>query len=1077
MKTIENCVAFFASALGPTFDQMPVWIGWLLYLTLVASVVALLACAFQKLVGRRVSARLIYVIWILVCLRFVLFATPESPTSFLNLIQRTAEPVQTEQAEFVSAATGSFGELEIESESLLIDDTPLESFTESFEESFAPTAVEPSINYAKYFWFAIASVWTLVVAFLLLRLIVQAIGLAKLIRNSESATSSKFIAVQQSLKTMKHFQSRLLTRVRVSDEVDVPATVGLFWPMVLLPRWCATELSTKQLEVVLVHELVHVQRRDVLIQFISHLVMILHWFNPIARYVRNRIEEFREITCDQQVIKTCGLEGIAGTRLYAEAILLFVDRDANSTKSINQPEWIPGFVGGNKNFIRERILMMDQKKSCWAKAIGLVGMVLLVAVGFTSAQTRENKSLEVVVPKETLGTTVPLPQISFTTKSSVVHVPDGGSILLGNKVFRPDGTVWAGGKMVGGKRGRHKDKDGKWAQPQKPLSDDEVWKALEESNLEPRILEPRYRKPRFLTLDEIAKGIGVVFEYEVQHSKRETSQDLDLGLPLLPKPNTNRKVLLKRSPKPVTSTPRSMNFEGGYGKNSSFVSELAWDQAANYEFEVFQGKNAAMKKLLNQVIHPDSMIKAHAGRVPRVGVMGLDPSSWGNGTADADQRLTNLLNDPENGFRKVSATNTDKMSSTESVRVLSQEEFSFTGKQFQHGIETEFSQNYSVGTSIEFTPILKGTELSSAVKIENNSLDSIFREKIMRHATFSGDWKERPHLRNTEILQAVTVPNGSRFVLWATGVPQDSSAKKIAEDDALIVLVRPKLIRRKIPPRVNVQTKPIPAFVEGKLKLPAVSAANDSDSNVVAASHSEETLTPEEIAKRVTATGVGYDVKVFKVVTKELNKLLKLKKATPVSGQFMSNLDSDSLVAAGHTGRTLQLGKPDSERCIEFFKQLGELAKESKVVVLSSTSVLTEKRKPSAIRIVRRFPCEKGRVENGILIKEGFEDIQIGVEVELVSGFGKTSGELLTVLCAKYSDVRSLDGKPANAVYVSTDSKGSYTKRPGMIGTEMNTTIRTKPGNTVAQIGVPCSRPDEKQQWKTLILLTPRIVY
>ncbi|MFK7768680.1 MAG: M56 family metallopeptidase [Mariniblastus sp.] len=1069
MNSLSNSIAFFDSAFSSTLEQMPDWIGWLVYLSLVATVVAMLAIVFQKLAGRRMSARLIYVVWILVCFRFVLVATPESPTSFLNLIQGSTDSVQTQPIEFEPKAIQpvdrfqTFDRFEFESD---LSESPLESFIQSAEEPIALVPAKPGFNYVNFFWIAIATAWVLVVTFLLLRLIAQAIGIAKLIRNSEPATmnevfANKLLGVQKLRKPNQHLKPRLLNRIRISDDVDVPATVGLFRPIVLLPRWCAAELTTKQIEMVLVHEFVHVQRYDVLIQFVSHLAMTLHCFNPMARYVRNRIEEFREITCDQRVIKTCDLENGAGTRLYAETILLFVDRASNLSKLNNHPEWIPGFVGGNKNFIRERILMMDQKKSGLAKVIGLIGTVFLVLVGFTSAQTQENKSPITdggVEPLTQAGVTVDLPLLPSQQmkERGIVSVPDGG-IRSGARIPRDIRRL----------RGLNDEvKILPWAS-----SDKEARKTIDEANRNPMLLgslrnsDETHRFPH-ITKTTKSNTVSVPNAGFVSHSRANWP---------------NRKVILKRSPKPVKFIPKKIIVDGGYEKSRSIVSQLSWEQAATYEFEVFQGKNSAMKKLLDQVIHPDSMKRVPLGKIPRAGMVGLDQNSWGLGTADADQKLSTLLADPKNGFRKVSASNANGMSSTESVRILSQETFPFAGKQFKEGVETEFRDNYSVGTSIEFTPILKGTKLSSAVKIENNSLCSILREQSLRTNRFNGEWKEHPYLHNLEITQAVTVPAGSRFVVWATGADQDSSAKKMAQDDALIVLVKPKMFRREVPQVLVPQEKSIPTFVEEKPESPTDSAAGAAGPKVVAVSHSAEALTPKEIARRLEAKAVDYDVQLFKVRTKELEFLFEANtqpissKPITAGGQALNSIDVGRM---DFDRRALRLGQPGSERQIEFNKQLTELIKKSKAVLESkpNSSALSEKDKTSAIRIGRSFPCEKGRVENGILIKEGYENIQLGHEAEFTYRIHPKTGELITVLNSKFTDVSYKNGAPEYVVCIPMDTKGTYVKRPGIMETELNTTLRMKPSATVAYMGITF-RSDDEKQWTTLLLITPRIVH
>ena len=1037
MNFVSNVATFFDSTLDSLFGQMPFWIGWLVYLSLIASVVAVLACVFQKLAGRRISARLIYVIWILVCLRFVLVATPESPTSFLNLIQQPASPVETSPIEIESDATQTVVQLQtsnIEFETEL-PGTPLENFVHSTEEPVSSVSIEPTFYYVKYFWISIATVWILVVSFLLLKLLAQAIGIAKLIRNSQPAAANEIFANKILRTHSPHdpnpfLKPRLLKKVRISDDLDVPATVGLFRPIVLLPRWCAAELSTKQLEVVLVHEFVHIQRYDVLIQLVSHLVMTFHWFNPVARYVRNRIEEFREITCDQRVIQTCGLASSGGTRLYAETILLFVDRASNLNRSTKHPEWIPGFVGGNKNFIRERILMMDQKKSGLAKVVGLAGMVLLVLVGFTSAQTPEKKSPAPDSGNESLnstGVTIQLPHFPSTQKHRVVSVSDGGTVLICGRAHRAD------------------------------LIDSSVDLDL-----------PLIAKPTKSTTVSVPDG-GLV-----RHSRAHLQ---------------NRRVVVNSSPNPVKFTPSKITIDGRYG-NGKLIASLNHDQAAVYELEVYQGKKPAMNKLIDQIIHPDSVVRAARvyGEIPRVGVLGLDSSSWGLGTDDADQKLATLLADPKNGFRKVAKTTTNEMSSAESVQIISEEYKKFVGKQFKRGTESPFSYNFQVGTSVHVTPVLKGTKLCSVVKIENDSVSSILRKQFLsgRLENINGEWKEHPHFRNTKILQAVTVPAASRYMVWATGPGQDSSAKKLAEDDALIVLVKPKLIPRKIPQKIASQEKSIPTFVEGKLKLPSDPAIAVAGSKVVAASHSAEALTPAELAKRLEAKAVAFDVQLYQVATKELNWLFEANTtrtsnvaststAQPISGlagQALSTIGAERQSEIGYGGQVIQLGKHDSKKRIEFTKQLAQLAKKSKAILLSNPkNALAEKDKPSVIRVGQSFPYEKGRIENGILIKEGVENIQLGHEVQLAYRIHPKTGKLVTSLISKLTDV-----SPDGDILLSIDSKGNYVKRPGILETEFNTTLLIKPGNTVAQMAGTVDRKRQGEYWTTLLLITPRII-
>ncbi|MFH2002884.1 MAG: M56 family metallopeptidase [Planctomycetota bacterium] len=82
----------------------------------------------------------------------------------------------------------------------------------------------------------------------------------------------------------------------------VPLTCGLFRPCILLP-WDAGTWTLEKNRIILHHELVHIRRRDCLVQALARLASALHWFNPLAwRAMKGLILE-GEAACDSQVIR------------------------------------------------------------------------------------------------------------------------------------------------------------------------------------------------------------------------------------------------------------------------------------------------------------------------------------------------------------------------------------------------------------------------------------------------------------------------------------------------------------------------------------------------------------------------------------------------------------------------------------------------------------------------------------------------------------------------------------------------------------------------------------------------------
>lgn len=100
-----------------------------------------------------------------------------------------------------------------------------------------------------------------------------------------------------------------------STEVASPLTWGIFRPLIIVPEH-ALGWSERDLRMVLLHELAHVRRHDVVWFMAATVVTAMYWVNPLAWIARKRLIIEAEKTCDDYVIG-CGTDGIA----YAQHLL------------------------------------------------------------------------------------------------------------------------------------------------------------------------------------------------------------------------------------------------------------------------------------------------------------------------------------------------------------------------------------------------------------------------------------------------------------------------------------------------------------------------------------------------------------------------------------------------------------------------------------------------------------------------------------------------------------------------------------------------------------------------------------
>jgi len=102
----------------------------------------------------------------------------------------------------------------------------------------------------------------------------------------------------------------------LTDSSIEPGVFGIFRPVLLLPAGIAGWLSPAQLQAVVVHELVHVRRRDNLWAALHAIVQAIFWFNPLVWWMGGRLVAEREQACDEAVLaQGADAEGYAASIL------------------------------------------------------------------------------------------------------------------------------------------------------------------------------------------------------------------------------------------------------------------------------------------------------------------------------------------------------------------------------------------------------------------------------------------------------------------------------------------------------------------------------------------------------------------------------------------------------------------------------------------------------------------------------------------------------------------------------------------------------------------------------------------
>ncbi len=151
-------------------------------------------------------------------------------------------------------------------------------------------------------WAALA--WLAGLAVMLGRLTRCVRHAGRLRRQTAGAASVRLREVMDDL--LQRAPLRRPVRLALTTLLRTPATVGVIWPVVLVPASLASELPVEQLRLMLAHELAHIRRWDYLVNVGQLLVEAILFFNPAVWWLSRQVRLEREACCDAAAIAWTG---------------------------------------------------------------------------------------------------------------------------------------------------------------------------------------------------------------------------------------------------------------------------------------------------------------------------------------------------------------------------------------------------------------------------------------------------------------------------------------------------------------------------------------------------------------------------------------------------------------------------------------------------------------------------------------------------------------------------------------------------------------------------------------------------
>lgn len=151
--------------------------------------------------------------------------------------------------------------------------------------------------------------------------------------------------------------------LRTSEYIANPLVIGALKPTIIFPE---TEMSSDEKRLAVTHELTHIKNGDLWYKLFAFAISVLHWFNPFAYLLREKVYDIAEMVCDESMTESMSIDE---RKLYG-GLILKVASDVLASKTIIYST----FSTSKQNIERRLKNMMNFKKS--KKSVVVISVLL-----------------------------------------------------------------------------------------------------------------------------------------------------------------------------------------------------------------------------------------------------------------------------------------------------------------------------------------------------------------------------------------------------------------------------------------------------------------------------------------------------------------------------------------------------------------------------------------------------------------------------------------------------------------------------------------------------------------------------
>lgn len=254
-----------------------VWWQWMGSMFWQVSLLIIIVTALDMIIRKWAWPQVRYALWALVFIKLVICPAWQMPTSIVSWLEPRVEEQIT---------------IKIIPSEQIQNSTPV--LINQDEEKTTVKVQKPALEtYLLFIWATGIIIFSTMLIWKMIRF-----------RKSSDMANNTFVPMwfkELVEKTAGNLNLKRAPSVIFTRDTKSPAVYGLFRSVLLMPEGFIENLSKEEAEHVLIHELCHLKRGDLLVHWLCICLQIVYWFNPLLIWSRRQMRHICEICCDLSV--------------------------------------------------------------------------------------------------------------------------------------------------------------------------------------------------------------------------------------------------------------------------------------------------------------------------------------------------------------------------------------------------------------------------------------------------------------------------------------------------------------------------------------------------------------------------------------------------------------------------------------------------------------------------------------------------------------------------------------------------------------------------------------------------------